>query len=80
MKVYSLHGVWTDGETLLGIFGTQEDMLEFIEKEKVEYMRQTAPWARSRAARVATLGYVRLGYVVAELGQAVDFYAQVEWL
>jgi len=70
MKVYSLVGGWDyEGETLLGVFASKEDLLQFVEQEKPKHQRRTD-----------TLGYDTLGYVESELGQPIDFCGEVEWL
>ena len=73
MKVYSLVGGFDyEGETLLGVFGSKEDLLQFVESRKRGYDR--------RDRRPETLGYDTLGFVESELGQPIDFCGQVEWL
>jgi len=70
MKVYSLLGGYDyEGENLLGVFGSKEDLMKFIEQERVKEGR-----------RPETLGYDTLGYVESELGQPIDFYGEVEYL
>lgn len=70
MKVYSLMGGFDyEGENLLGVFGSKEDMLQFIESRRRECGR-----------RPETLGYDTLGFVESELGQPIDFCGEVEWL
>ena len=70
MKVYSLIGIVDhEGDTLLAVCGSKEDLFKFIEQEKSKYRR-----------RPDTLGYDRLGYVESELGQSIDFFVQLEWL
>jgi hypothetical protein len=70
MKVYTLMGGWDyEGENLLAVFGSREDLLKFVEQEKSKHDR-----------RPDTLGYDTLGYVESELGQQIDFYGQVEYL
>ena len=70
MKVYSLMGGYDyEGESLLGVFASKEDLLQFVESERSKHDR-----------RPETLGYDSLGYVESELGQPVDFYGEVEWL
>lgn len=70
MKVYSLVGSYNyEGETLLGVFATKEDLLQFVESS-----------ARGLLRRPETLGYDSLGYVESELGQPIDFHGEVEWL
>lgn len=70
MKVYSLMGGFDyEGENLLGVFGSKEDMLQFVDQEKSKHQR-----------RAETLGYDTLGFVESELGQPIDFCGEVEWL
>lgn len=70
MKVYSLVGGYDyEGENLLGVFASKEDLLQFVEQEK--------PKAHCRPE---TLGYDSLGYVESELGQPIDYYGEVEYL
>ena len=70
MKVYSLVGGFDyEGENLLGVFGSKEDLLRYVESEKPKYQR-----------RSDTLGYDTLGFVESELGQPIDFYGEVEYL
>jgi hypothetical protein len=70
MKVYSLVGGFDyEGENLLGVFASKEDLLQFVEQEKSKQNR-----------RPDTLGYDTLGYVESELGQSIDFYGEVEYL
>ena len=70
MKVYSLVGGYDyEGENLLGVFGSKEDLLQFVEQEKPKHQR-----------RPETLGYDSLGYVESELGQPIDFHSEVEWM
>ncbi len=70
MKVYSLVGGYDyEGENLLGVFGSKEDLLQYVEQNKGLHR-----------IRPETLGYDSLGYVESELGQPIDFHGQVEWL
>ena len=70
MKVYTLMGGHAyEGEQLLGVFGSKEDLLQFVESGK-----------RGCDRRPETLGYDTLGYVESELGQPIDFYGEVEYL
>ncbi len=70
MKVYSLVGGYDyEGESLLGVFGSKEDLLKFVEQGRSECRR-----------RPETLGYDYLGFVESELGQPIDFDGTVEWL
>ena len=70
MKVYTLMGGFDyEGETLLGVFASKEDLMKFIEQEKSKYR-----------IRPETLDYDTLGYVESELGQPIDFYDEVEYL
>lgn len=70
MKVYTLLGGFDyEGESLIGVFGSKEDVLKYVEQEKSKHRR-----------RPETLGYDSLGYVESELGQPVDFHGEVEWL
>ena len=70
MKVYSLMGfVDYEGSDLLGVFGSVEDMMKFLElkRSNMSYLSKT-------------LGFDHLGYVVSELGQEIDVLAEVEYL
>ena len=68
MKVYSLlGGMDYEGTTLLGVFASREDVLQYVEQEKPN-------------CRNVLLGYDSLGYVESELGQPIDFHGEVEWL
>lgn len=70
MKVYTLMGGWDyEGENLLGVFASKEDLLQFVKQEQAKQTR-----------RPETLGYDTLGYVESELGQPIDFYGEVEYL
>lgn len=70
MKVYTLMGGFDyEGENLLGVFASKEDVLKYVEQEKPKHQR-----------RPETLGYDTLGFVESELGQSIDFCGQVEWL
>lgn len=70
MQVYSLLGfVDYEGSDLLGVFGSLEDLMKFVESERVECKY-----------RPETLGFDHLGYVVSELGQKVDVLGDVEYL
>ena len=70
MKVYTLMGGFDyEGETLLGVFGSKEQVLQYVEQNKGQYR-----------TRPELLGYDSLGYVESELGQQIDFHGQVEWL
>lgn len=70
MKVFTLVGGYDyEGEQLLGVFGSREDLLQFVESRK-----------RGCDRRPETLGYDSLGYVESELGQPIDFYGEVEWM
>ena len=70
MKVYSLVGGYDyEGEMLLGVFASKEDLLQFVESRK-----------RGCNHRPETLGYDSLGYVESELGQPIDFHGEGEWL
>lgn len=69
MKVYSLLGfVDYEGSYLLGVFGSKEDMLKFVEgiERRVRY----------DGVEVYS-DYDSLGYVESELGQEVDVYRDV---
>ena len=71
MKVYSLLGfVDYEGSDLLGVFGSLEDLMKFVEVE-----RQDRSHYRSEK-----LGFDDLGYVVSELGQKIDVLGEVEYL
>jgi hypothetical protein len=70
MKVYSLVGGFDyEGENLLGVFASKEDLMAFVEQGRSECRR-----------RPETLGYDSLGFVESELGQPIDFCGMVEWL
>ena len=67
MKVYSLLGfVDYEGSCLLGVFGSLEDLMKFLEvkRDSLGYDH---------------VGY-SLGYVESELGQEVDEYRDVVYL
>ena len=71
MKVYSLLGfIDYEGQDLLGVFGSVEDLLKFVESERQD---------RSHY-RPETLGFDRLGYVESELGSKIDVSGEVEYL
>ena len=71
MKVYSLLGfVDYEGQDLLGVFGSLEELMKFVEVE-----RQGRSHYKSES-----LGFDQLGYVVSELGSKVDVLEQVEYL
>lgn len=78
MKVYSLLGFvdWElgfvdwKGSQLLGVFGSLEDLMKFVESE-----RQHCSHYRSES-----LGYDQLGYVVSDLGSKIDVLGDVEYL
>ena len=68
MKVYSLLGfVDYEGQDLLGVFGSKEDMLVFMESERVRSGREE-------------LGFDSLGYVCSDLGSKIDVLGEVEYL
>lgn len=68
MKVFTLVGGWDyEGLTLLGVFGSREDLLAFVESRK------------RGGLMTDTLGYDSLGVVESELGQPIDFHAMVDW-
>ena len=70
MKVFTLMGGFDyEGENLLGVFGSKEDLLQWVEVRKQGCDR-----------RPETLGYDTLGFVESELGQPIDFHGEVEWL
>ena len=70
MKVYTLMGGFDyEGENLLGVFASKEDLLQYVEQERPKHHR-----------RAETLGYDTLGFVESELGQPVDYCGEVEWL
>ena len=72
MKVYSLVGGFDyEGESLLGVFGSKEDLFEFIEQEKSKQSKHQR--------RPEKLGYDNLGYVESELGQSIDFAGQAKF-
>ena len=71
MKVYSLLGfVDYEGQDLLGVFGSLEDLMKFVEVERQDRSHYKAE----------SLGFDSLGYVVSELGSKVDVLEQVEYL
>ena len=73
MKVYTLMGGYDyEGETLLGVFGSKEDLMAFVEQGRRR--------AFFSGRRPETLGYDSLGFVESELGQPIDFCGQVEYL
>lgn len=70
MKVYSLVGGWDyEGETLLGVFASEADLMQFVESRR-----------RGCARRPETLGYDSLGWAESELGEPIDFDAIVNWI
>lgn len=70
MKVYSLLGfIDYEGQDLLGVFGSLEDLQKFVESERESYHY-----------RKETLGRDGIGYVVSELGFKVDVLAEVVYL
>ena len=70
MKVYSLVGFWDyEGMDLLGVFGSLESLMEFVESER-----------ESKDYRKENLGFDQLGYVVSELGSKLDTLRDVEYL
>lgn len=72
MKVYSLVGFWDyEGMDLLGVFGSLESLMEFVESERE---------SRNYDYRKETLGFDQLGYVVSELGSKLDTLRDVEYL
>jgi hypothetical protein len=73
MQVYSLLGfVDYEGQDLLGVFGSLESLMEFVESERVLRGHDRL--------RSESLGFDQLGYVVSELGSKVDVLAEVEYL
>lgn len=74
MKVYSLLGfVDYEGQDLLGVFGSLEDLMQFVVDQRAQ--RQSLSFYRSES-----LGFDQLGYVVSELGSKVDVLDEVEYL
>lgn len=72
MMVYTLMGDTDyEGQTLLGVFASKQDMLDYVKAEAA---------GLSHRPRPQLLGYDGLGYVLAELGKPVDFHADVVWL
>lgn len=70
MKVYSLLGfVDYEGQDLLGVFGSLEDLQKFVESER-----------QGCSYRKESLGFDQLGYVVSELGSKIDVLGEVEYL
>jgi hypothetical protein len=79
MKVYTLMGGYDyEGEHLLAVFGSKEDLMKFVEQEKSKPGRRSCLDFYDR--RPGTLGYDTLGYVESELGQQIDFYGEVKYL
>lgn len=73
MMVYTLMGDTDyEGQTLLGVFASKQDMLDYVKAE--------AAGPQAWRVRPQLLGYDGLGYVLAELGKPVDFHADVVWL
>ena len=71
MKVYSLLGfVDYEGQDLLGVFGSVEDLMKFVEVE-----RQGRSHSKSQS-----LGFDDLGYVESELGSKIDVLDEVEYI
>ena len=72
MQVYSLLG-FTDyeGSDLLGVFGSLDDLMKFVESE-----RKNCKYTY----RLESLGFDNLGYVVSELGTKIDVLSEVEYL
>ena len=71
MKVYSLLGFMDyEGQDLLGVFGSVEDLLKFVELERQD---------RSHF-RAESLGFDWLGYVESELGSKIDVLGEVTYL
>ena len=67
MKVYSLLGfVDYEGSDLLGVFGSLEDLMKYVE------MKGDSLGYRHVGSS--------LGYVMSELGQEIDVYGDVEYL
>lgn len=75
MQVYSLLGfVDYEGQDLLGVFGSLDQLQQFVVNERVRRSDLYGSY------RLETLGFDSLGYVVSELGQSVDVLSQVEYL
>lgn len=75
MKVYSLLGfVDYEGQDLLGVFGSLEDLQKFVYDERVKRSDLYGSY------RLEYLGFDGLGYVVSELGSKVDVLSEVEYL
>lgn len=75
MKVYSLLGfVDYEGQDLLGVFGSLEDLKQFVESKRSEYEKKG--WSH----KLVRLGFDDLGYVESELGKSVDVLGEVEYL
>lgn len=71
MQVYSLLGfVDYEGQDLLGVFGSLESLMEFVQSERVQL----------HGYRSESLGFDQLGYVVSELGSKIDVDGEVEYL
>lgn len=70
MKVFVLLGGFDyEGHTLLGVFGSLEDLMQFVERKRSEYH-----------CKPTTLGYDDLGYVESELGREIDQDGEIEYL
>ena len=75
MQVYSLLGfVDYEGQDLLGVFGSLDQLQQFIVDERV---RRSDLY---NSHRLQYLGFDSLGYVVSELGQSVDVLSEVVYL
>jgi len=72
MKVYSLLGfVDYEGQDLLGVFGSLEDLMEVVNLFE----------RRVRFDGVEVISnFDQLGYVVSELGSIIDVLGEVEYL
>lgn len=69
MKVYSLLGfVDYEGSDLLGVFGSVEELMKFVEVKRSEV-----------SYRSEKLGFDGLGYVESELGQEIDVSGEVKY-
>lgn len=75
MKVYSLLGfVDYEGQDLLGVFGSLEDLQKFVCDERVRRSDLYSSY------KLESLVFDSLGYVESELGSKVDVLAEVEYL
>lgn len=72
MKVYSLLGfIDYEGSDLLGVFGSVEDLMKFVEVKRSEMSDRFCG---------EKLGFNDLGYIESELGQEIDVLGEIEYL